>query len=249
MLRRSGQNLGMTEIRTETIELPTSDGPMTTYVAHPAGTPIGGVVVVQEAFGLTGHLHRVTESLAGAGFVAVAPALYHRSEQQVFGYTEYETMGPVIMSLTADSITMDIDAALGELTRLGQAPDSQGIIGFCMGGSVTLATAARLALGAAVTFYGGGIGEGRFGLESGLTYGPELRTPWLGLYGDLDAHIPSDEVEQLRALASTSAVATEVVRYADADHGFHCDERASFHAESSADAWGRTIAFLSENLA
>ena len=80
----------MNDIRTETIELPTADGPMTAYVAHPAGRPIGGVVVVQEAFGLTGHLHRVTESLAAAGFVAVAPALYHRSEQQVFGYTEYE---------------------------------------------------------------------------------------------------------------------------------------------------------------
>jgi carboxymethylenebutenolidase len=239
----------MTEIRTETIELPTSDGPMTTYVAHPAGTPIGGVVVVQEAFGLTGHIHRVADALATAGFLAVAPAMYHRSEEQIFGYNDYSRLAPVVMSLTREGITMDVDAAIAELTRLGQPASAQGIIGFCMGGTVALATAARLNLGAAVTFYGGAISEERFGLSSGLTYGPELRTPWLGLYGDLDAHIPSDEVEQLRALAATSAVATEVVRYADADHGFHCDERASFHAESSADAWGRTIAFLSENLA
>jgi len=152
------------------------------------------------------------------------------------------------MALTIETITMDIDAALGELTRLGQAASAQGIIGFCMGGSVTLATAARLELGAAVTFYGGGIAEGRFGLESGLAYGSQLRTPWMGLYGDLDAHIPSDEVEQLRSVAAATPVHIEIVRYGDADHGFHCDERPSFHAESSSDAWQRTLGFLSEHL-
>jgi carboxymethylenebutenolidase len=238
----------MSDFHTETIELSTPDGPMTTYVATPEGTPIGGVVVVQEAFGLTGHIHRVTEALAAVGFIAVAPALFHRSEQQVFGYTDYELLAPVIMSLTGETITMDVDAALAELSRLGQPASAQGIIGFCMGGSVALATAARLALGAAVTFYGGGISEGRFGLESGLAYGADLRTPWLGLYGDLDAHIPSGEVEQLRAIAGSAPVQTEVVRYAEADHGFHCDERPSFAADASADAWRRTIAFLTANL-
>jgi carboxymethylenebutenolidase len=206
-------------------------------------------VVVHEAFGLTGHIHRVAEALAEAGFVAVAPALFHRSEEQVFGYTDYEKLGPVIMALSLDTITRDMDAALAELERRGQSSSSQGVIGFCMGGSVALATAARLQLGAAVTFYGGGISEGRFGLEGGLAYGSQLRTPWLGLYGDLDAHIPSDEVEQLRAVVVTTSVPTEIVRYADADHGFHCDERPSFHAESSSDAWQRTIAFLNTNLA
>lgn len=239
----------MTESLTETIELSTPDGPMTTYVAQPAGTPIGGVVVVQEAFGLTGHIQRVAEALAEAGFVAVAPALFHRSEEQVFGYADYEKLGPVIMALSLRTITMDIDAALAELDRRDQPISAQGIIGFCMGGSVVLATAVRLQLGAAVTFYGGGISEGRFGLEGGLAYGPHLRTPWLGLYGDLDAHIPVDEVEQLRAAAATASVPTEIVRYAEADHGFHCDERPSFHAESSSDAWRRTIAFLRANMA
>jgi carboxymethylenebutenolidase len=221
---------------------------MTTYVSHPTGAPRGGVVVVQEAFGLTGHIHRVADALAAAGFLALAPALFHRSEEQVFGYTDYEKLGPVIMALTAETITMDIDAALAELTRLDVSASAQGIIGFCMGGSVTLATAARLQLGAAVTFYGGGVTEGRFGLESGLVSGSQLRTPWLGLYGDLDAHIPSDEIEQLRVVVAGASVPTEIVRYADADHGFHCDERPSFHAESSSDAWHRTIEFLSTNL-
>jgi len=233
----------------ESIQLDTPDGPMAALRAVPSGEPRGGVVVVQEAFGLTGHIQRVTEDLAAAGYLAVAPALFHRSEEQVFGYGDFDKLGPVISVLTGETIAMDVDAALAELDRLGQPATSQGIIGFCMGGTVALATAARLALGAAVTFYGGGLGEGRFGLPAGVESAGSLRTPWLGLYGDLDAHIPVDHVEQVRTVVSDSAVPAEVVRYADADHGFHCDERASYHPDSSSDAWTRTLAFLDTHLA
>jgi carboxymethylenebutenolidase len=191
----------MADIRTDTIQLDTPDGPMDAYRAVPGGEPRGGVVVIQEAFGLTGHIHRVTDSLAADGFVAVAPALFHRSEEQVFGYDSFDRLGPVIMKLSADTITMDVDAAFAELERLGQPATRQGIIGFCMGGSVTLATAARLELGAAVTFYGGGLAEGRFGLPSGVESAAHLRTPWLGLYGDLDQHIPIDDVDRGRGRA------------------------------------------------
>lgn len=238
----------MAEPQTDTIQLDTPEGPMDLYRAIPGGEPRGGVVVVQEAFGLTGHIHRVAEALAAEGFVAVAPALFHRSEDQIFGYDDYEKLGPVTMKLSAATVTMDVDAALDELDRLGQPASRQGIIGFCMGGSVTLATAARLELGAAVTFYGGGLAEGRFGLASGLESAAHLRTPWLGLYGDLDQHIPIDEVEQVREVVASAPVDAEVVRYADADHGFHCDERPSFHPASSSDAWGRTVAFLGAHL-
>ena len=238
----------MTDVRTDTIALDTADGPMETYRAVPGGDPLGGVVVVQEAFGLTDHIHRVTERFAEAGFTAVAPALFHRSEDQVFGYGDYEKLGPVISTLTRQTITDDVDAPLAELDRLGFPAARQGIVGFCMGGSVTLATASRLALGAAVTFYGGGVAEGRFGLPSGLEAAADLRTPWLGLYGDLDKGIPVDHVEQLRELVASAPVRAEVVRYADADHGFHCDDRPVFHAEAASDAWSRAIAFLSDHL-
>ncbi len=238
----------MADLQCDTIQLGTPDGPMEAYRALPAGDPKGGVVVVQEAFGLTGHIRDVTERVAAAGYVAVAPALFHRSEEQVFGYGDFDKLGPVIMELTGDTVAMDVDAALAELGRQGQPAARQGIIGFCMGGSVTLATAARLRLGAAVTFYGGGLAEGRFGLPSGLESAARLQTPWLGLYGDLDAHIPVEEVEQVREVVAAGTVPAEVVRYADADHGFHCDERPSFHAESSSDAWARALSFLDEHL-
>ena len=232
-----------------TIALDTSDGPMPTIVAEPDGDPHGGVVVIQEAFGLTGHIERVTAALAEAGYLAVAPALFHRSGAPVFSYDDMSQLGPVIMAMTGEGITADVDTALAALAERGVAPSAQGIIGFCMGGSVACATAARLALGAAVTFYGGGVATGRFGLPALVDVAPQLRTPWLGLYGDLDAHIPVEEVEQLRVAAARAPVPTEVVRYADADHGFHCDERASFHVASSADAWSRTLGLLDDHLA
>ena len=238
----------MGSVFTERKQLQTADGPMEVIHASPAEAPRGGVVVVQEAFGLTGHIERVTIAAAEAGYMAIAPALFHRSTEQVFGYGDFDRLGPVIMALTAEGIESDVDAAFAELARHGIDETRFGIMGFCMGGTITLATAARRRLGAAITFYGSGIGESRFGLPSGLDSATRLQTPWLGLYGDLDEHIPIDEVEQLRVAAATAPVDTEVVRYVDADHGFHCDERPSFQAEASADAWARTLQFLAEHL-
>ena len=233
---------------TITTQLSTVDGPMDAFVSTPEGEIHGGVVVVQEAFGLTGHIQRVCEAIADAGYLAVAPALFHRCDDQLFGYTDYDKLGPVIMTITRETIQTDVDAAFAELQARGVDPDRMAIIGFCLGGTVTLETAARRELAAAVTFYGGGLAQGRFGLAPGIESASRLKTPWLGLYGDLDEHIPIDEVEQVRVAAASSEVDTEVVRFADADHGFHCDERPSFHAETSTAAWARTLNFLAEHL-
>jgi carboxymethylenebutenolidase len=238
----------MTGHTSEKKQLDTADGPMDVFVSTPVDGVRGGVVVVQEAFGLTGHIQRVCEALADAGYIAVAPALFHRCDDQVFGYSDYDKLGPVIMTMTRESIEMDVDAAFSELHRLNISPDKMAIMGFCFGGTVTLETAARCELAAAVTFYGGGLGESRFGLAPGIESAAGLRTPWLGLYGDLDEHIPIDEVEQVRVAAASSPVDTEVIRFADADHGFHCDERPSFHAETSSVAWARTLEFLDEQM-
>jgi carboxymethylenebutenolidase len=233
---------------TVTTQIDTVDGAMDVFLSTPSATPRGGVVVVQEAFGLTGHIQRVCEALADAGYLAISPALFHRCDDQLFGYNDYDKLGPVIMTLTRESIQIDVDASFAELQRLGIAENKLAIMGFCLGGTITLDTAARLELAAAVTFYGGGLAQGRFGLSPGIESAAQLRTPWLGLYGDLDEHIPIDEVEQARVAAASSPVDTEVIRFADADHGFHCDERPSFHAETSTVAWARTLEFLDEQL-
>jgi carboxymethylenebutenolidase len=118
-----------------------------------------------------------------------------------------------------------------------------------MGGTVTFLTAVRRKLGAAVTFYGGGVGQGRFGLPSLVELAPGLSTPWLGLYGDKDRSIPVDDVEALRAAAGRAPVDTDLVRYAEAGHGFHCDVRADYHEASATDAWARALAWFDAHLA
>jgi carboxymethylenebutenolidase len=114
---------------------------------------------------------------------------------------------------------------------------------------VTFHAAALRALGAAVTFYGGGVTTGRFGLPALVEQAPSLQTPWLGLFGDLDQGIPVEEVEQLRQAAAGAGVVTEIVRYADAQHGFNCDDRpAVFNEQAAADAWARTLAWFDRHL-
>ena len=76
-----------------------------------------------------------------------------------------------------------------------------------------------------------------------------MQSPWLGLFGDLDPAIPTHEVERLEAAVAKAAPETEVVRYPDANHGFHCDARSSYHEASAKDAWQRTLTFLDRHLA
>jgi carboxymethylenebutenolidase len=230
------------------ITIDTADGPMPASLATPDGEPRGGVVVIQEAFGLTPHIVDVTRRLAAEGWLAVAPALFHRQGAPVFDYDDYASLGPVIQALTGPGIVADVEAAIGELAGRGIPAAHTGIVGFCMGGSVALLAGTRFPLGAAVTFYGGGVLEGRFGLPSLVEQAPDLRAPWLGLYGDLDKGIPVEQVEALRTAAAGASVPTEIVRYAGADHGFNCDDRASFHPEAAADAWSRALAWFDHHL-
>ncbi len=217
-------------------------------VRAPDASPKGGVVVVQEAFGVNDHIVDVAGRFAAEGFLAVVPHVFHRSGDPVLPYDDMSQIVPHFMALTADGILADVDAALTHLADAGIAPAQTGIVGFCMGGTVALAVATRRDVGAAVTFYGGGLSAGRFGFDSLIEEAPRLRAPWLGLFGDLDESIPVDDVERLRAAAASSDQVTEVVRYADAGHGFHCDQRESYHEPSARDAWSRTIAWFDEHL-
>jgi len=143
----------------------------------------------------------------------------------------------------------DVAATIGYLEGEGFAPGRIGVVGFCMGGSVVVLAAARHALGGAATFYGGGIAAGRFGVPPLVELAPQLQTPWIGFFGDQDQSIPSDQVEALRDAAKNAPVDTDIVRYADAEHGFHCDARASYHAASATDAWQRTLDWCDAHLA
>jgi carboxymethylenebutenolidase len=231
------------------ITIETADGPMPAYEASPDRAARGAIVVIQEAFGVTPHIQHIARRLADAGWFAVAPALFHRQGSPVLAYDDFDSVMPLMGDLSAAGLTVDVNASLDHLEARDFAPSRTGMVGFCMGGSVTFYAATLRALGGAVTFYGGGVREGRFGLPSLLDQAPKLQTPWLGLYGDLDKGIPPDDVEQLRSAVKTAPVPTEIVRYPDADHGFNCDDRpAVFNPEAAANAWTRTLAWFDAHI-
>jgi carboxymethylenebutenolidase len=231
------------------ITITTADGPMPAFEATPEGEANGGIVVVQEAFGVTSHIEEIARRLADAGWRAVAPAFFHRQGSPVLAYDDFAAVMPLMKELTAESITTDLTAALDHLSAAGFPASKTGVVGFCMGGSLTFYAATLRALGGAVTFYGGGVAEGRFGLPSLIDQAPALRTPWLGLYGDIDQGIPVADVEQLRAATAAASVSTEIVRYPEADHGFNCNDRpAVFNSSAAADAWSRTLDWFEQHL-
>ena len=219
------------------------------FEAAESGVPKGAVVVVQEAFGVNDHIKDVAQRFAAEGYRAVAPHFFHRSGDPVISYDDLDSAMTHIRQLTEAGITEDLNAAYDHLHEDGFEDSRIGVVGFCMGGTVAFIEAATRTLGAAVTFYGGGIAEGRFGAPALLELAPELKTPWLGCYGDQDKGIPIEQVEQLREAAANAPVDTEIVRYPDAGHGFHCDARSAYHEASAHDAWSRTLAWLDAHLA
>jgi len=231
-----------------TVTIKTADGDMGLYDVEPEGGARGAVIVIQEAFGVNDHIEDVTRRFAAQGYRAVAPHLFHRSGDPVLGYADYDKIMPHFQALSADGLLGDLDAAIAYLGDTGFAPGRTGIVGFCMGGTVAFLASARRPLAAGVTFYGGGVIEGRFGLPSLVAMAPELQAPWLGLFGDQDQGIPVEQVEELRAAAAAAPVETEIVRYRDAGHGFHCDRRDSYHKESAVDAWERTLAWFAAHI-
>ncbi len=217
-------------------------------VHAPSGTTKGALIVIQEAFGVNDHIEDVCSRLAAEGWFAIAPHLFHRTGDPKLGYDDMSLVGPHFAGLAPETILDDLDAALIHAAEAGFAPSAIGVVGFCMGGTLALVTAVERAVGAAVTFYGGGLTTGRFGFPPLVELAPKLTVPWLGLFGDLDTGIPVEQVEELRVAAASSGQPTEIVRYPSAQHGFNCDRRSSYNAEAAADAWQRTLDFFATNL-
>lgn len=200
------------------------------YVAAPAGPQRGGLVVVQEIFGVNDHIRRVAEGYAADGYLAVAPALFDRVEPGVeLGYDDAGVQRGRALKAASDHARalLDLAAAVAHAARAGRV----GMVGYCWGGLLTWLAAAQVeGLAAAVPYYGGGIPDH-------AARAP--RCPVLAHFGARDALIPLPDVDALRR----AQPAVEVQVY-DAGHGFNCDQRASFDAAAAALARERTLAFL-----
>jgi carboxymethylenebutenolidase len=207
------------------------------------------LIVLQEAFGVNDHIRKVADRYVDDDLFVIAPHLYHREGSPEVPYDDLKQAVALMSTLTLSGLTNDLNATTDFLATLGFTPASIGVVGFCMGGSVALLAATLDTVGAAVSFYGGGITAGRMGIPPLLEVAQQLRSPWLGLYGDLDTGIPVGDVEDLRTLTSELDIVTEIVRYPEAGHGFHCDARPkSYNKEASDDADERTREFLNAQL-
>jgi carboxymethylenebutenolidase len=223
----------------------TNDGPMPVLIGRPQGTPRGAVVVIQEAFGLTGHIASVCDRLADAGWFALAPGIYHRTGNATFDYADLPPALEVMNLLNPGDLRTDLDASYAYLEGEGFGADQTAIVGFCMGGAIAMWEGTREHVATSVTWYGGGVAKGRFGLPPLIELAPALDRPWLGLYGDLDHSIETADIACLGEAATTASVPAELVRYADAGHGFNCDDRADhYQPRAAADAWARMLAWF-----
>ena len=216
-------------------EISAGDGfRLAAYRAEPAGAPRGGLVVIQEIFGVNGHIRSVCDGYAGDGYRVIAPALFDRYERSVdLGYTAADiARGRGIRAkASADAALLDVEAARAEVALAGHV----GVVGYCWGGLITWLSACRLArLACVVPYYGGGM------LDAG---GEQPRCSVMAHFGERDSMIP---VAGVRAFAEAHAD-VRVYVYA-ADHGFNCDQRASYDAAAATLARQRTLDFLRQHI-
>jgi len=214
------------------INLKAADGHLLgAFRAEPATKPRGGVVILQEIFGVTGHIRALAEDYARHGYVAVAPALFDRLRPGVeLAYSATGEGRDLVMGLDPALTLLDIRAAIDNAAAAGKV----ATVGYCWGGALSYAAACHLPLSAAVCYYGGRI-------ASMLEHTPKC--PTLFHFGERDVHIPLSDVERIK-----QAYPVGIYYTYPAEHGFNCTERESFDAPSARLALDRTLDFLSRHI-
>jgi carboxymethylenebutenolidase len=217
------------------IELTAADGhKLAAWRAEPKGKPRGALVVVQEIFGVNSHIRGVTDAYAADGYLAIAPALFDRVQRGVdMGYSpaDIEVGRTFIPKMQWDNTLKDVAAAIGNVKSAGKI----GVLGYCWGGTVAWVAAARLAgLDCAVAYYGGGIPN---------MIDEEPQCPVMFHWGETDHAI---SVEAARKVAAAHPGALSYVY--KAGHGFNCDQRGSYDAESARLARTRSLEFLRKHI-
>lgn len=228
------------------VNIKTPDGSMPAHWLVPDGSgPFPAVMVYMEAFGLVSHIEDVAARLAAEGYAVLAPDLYYRSlPDNKVGYNELPKAIKLMQALQDDRFVEDIKAALAFMKASGKVvADAIGVTGFCMGGRLAFLTACALPdqIAAAAPFYGGGI-------HNHLGQADAIKAPLLLFFADRDGFIPLDQVQAIDAKLAALGKDYRIKRYADADHGFFCSDRASYHEPSAKDAWVELKAFFAKHL-
>jgi carboxymethylenebutenolidase len=218
-----------------TTQVTAADGhQLSVYRAEPSGRTRGGLVIAQEIFGVNSHIRAICDGYAADGYLAVAPALFDRVERGVelgYGDDDIARGRKLREPISLEQALMDVEAAKGELDAAGKV----GVIGYCWGGSIAWVAATRSeSFAATVGYYGGSVPD---------LANEQPNCPVLLHFGEQDQSIPIAGVEKVKA-----AHPEVPVHVYPAGHGFNCDQRGSYHAESARLARERTLAFLHEHL-
>ncbi len=219
---------------------------MPAYVAEPtAPGRHPAVLVIQEIFGVNPHIQEVTRRIAGEGYVALAPDLFYRAGAgQVIPYEEIQKGVEQAMKLRDDSLVRDLSAAIDHLVaKQNVAGPKVGVTGFCMGGRVSFLAACDLAdrIGAAAPYYGGGT-------IALLPKADKIKAPLHLFFGERDNYIPQDQVNAIEAKLRELGKSYKLDNYAGADHGFFCNDRASYDEKAASDSWTKLKALFKAHL-
>lgn len=219
----------------EFIQLTAADGhKFDAYLAQPNGKARGGVVIVQEIFGINAHIRSVADDYASEGYLAVAPALFDRIEPKVeLGYEaeDIEKGRDYKGRCSDDGALLDIQAARETAAAAGKV----GIVGYCWGGYLAWLATTRLdGFSAGASYYGGGIGA---------VAAEQPKCPVIFHFGEKDHAIPMEDVNKVKAAHPELAV-----NLYPAGHGFNCDHRGSYDATSARIARERTLELFADKI-
>ncbi|PLZ02407.1 carboxymethylenebutenolidase [Burkholderia sp. WAC0059] len=225
------------------IDIPAGNDSFGGYLALPKRGKGPGIIIIQEIFGVNGHIRDVADQYALDGYVALAPDIFWRTQPRV----ELDYVGAdrdkgieLLQKTNVDLAVQDIAATAAVLRKLPEANGKVAAIGYCFGGRLAYLAAAQGSVDVAVAYYGGGI-------QNALGEADKIKAPIQFHYAELDHGIPLSAVGEVKARFAGRDNA-EFHLYPSADHGFNCSSRDSYNQHASALSHGRTLAFLAERL-
>ncbi|MTF37695.1 dienelactone hydrolase family protein [Cyanobacterium aponinum] len=242
------------KLNTDTVQILNQDLLISAYLAQPdSSEELPAVIVVQEIFGVNDHIQDITRRIANEGYIAIAPAIYQRQAPNfTAGYTPEDVkIGREYKNQTkADELLSDIQATINFLYQLPRVKKTGvGAIGFCFGGHVTYLTAILPEIKATASFYGAGIANWCPGSNvPTIARTKDIKGKIYCFFGEKDASIPPEQVTQIELELQKYQIPHQIFRYGEAEHGFMCDRRSSYHQESAQDAWEKALELFKTTL-
>ncbi len=224
-------------------DLAISDGTeMAAYIAKPENQndKSPAIILLQEAFGVNGHMRNVADDFASRGYIVITPELFHRTAPKYWegSYSNFEDVKPNYMALTNEGLTADVQACHKWLTEQPDV-DSSSIfsIGYCLGGKVSFLANAVLPLKAGISYYGGGT-------DQLVDKAKDLHGRHLFFWGGLDKHIKQENIDPVLNALDDAGKEYINVKISFADHAFSCDDRPNYNKTAADDALALTLAFM-----